>query len=195
MCSFPISTTRLEAVCRMRIKKLVEFITEHNIPLIEDDIYGELYFGKNRPKTCKYFDKKGMVMHCSSLSKSLAPGYRIGWTIPGKFIEQVNQLKMMHNISTPTLTQAAMAHFLSIGRYEYHLKNLRKALHTQCLRYIQGIIQYFPADTKISRPQGGFVLWVELNKKMNAFKLCNEAMKHNISVAPGKIFSVKLQLQ
>jgi DNA-binding transcriptional MocR family regulator len=170
-------------------KKLVDIITKHNIPLIEDDIYGELYFGKSRPKTCKYFDKKGLVMHCSSLSKSLAPGYRIGWTIPGKFFEEVKQIKRMNNISSPTLTQAAMAHFLKNGRYEYHLKNLRRALHTQCLRYMQAIIEYFPADTKLSRPHGGFVLWLELNKKVNAFKLRNEAMKHRISVVPGKIFT------
>jgi DNA-binding transcriptional MocR family regulator len=170
-------------------KKLVELITKHNIPLIEDDIYGELYFGKNRPRTCKYYDTKGMVMHCSSLSKSLTPGYRIGWTIPGKFLEQVKQIKRIHNISSPTLTQAAMAHFLQNGRYEYHLKNLRKALHTQCLRYMQAIIEYFPEDTKVSRPHGGFVLWVELNKKINDFKLRTEAMKHNISIVPGKIFS------
>lgn len=171
-------------------KKLVEIITRHTIPLIEDDIYGELYFGRNRPKTCKYYDTKGLVMHCSSLSKSVAPGYRIGWTIPGRFLEQVKQIKRIHNISSPTLTQAAMAHFLQNGRYEYHLKNIRKALHTQCLRYMQGIIEYFPADTKVSRPHGGFVLWVQLNKKINAFKLRSEAMKHNISVMPGKIFSV-----
>lgn len=170
-------------------KKLVEIITQHNIPLIEDDIYGELYFGRNRPKTCKYFDKKGLVMHCSSLSKSLSPGYRIGWAIPGKFFEQVNQMKRIHNISCPTITQAAMAHFLKNGRYEYHLKNLRKALHTQSLRYVQAIIKYFPADTKVSRPHGGFILWLELNKKVNAFKLRTEAMKHNISIVPGKIFS------
>ena len=170
-------------------KKLVEIISRHNIPLIEDDIYGELYFGKNRPRTFKYYDTKGIVMHCSSLSKSLAPGYRIGWAIPGNFFEEVKELKRVNNISCPTITQAAMAHFLSIGRYEYHLKNLRKALHTQCLKYIQAIIEYFPEDTKISRPQGGFVLWVELNKKVNAFKLRAEAMKHRISVVPGKIFS------
>ncbi|HEY0679221.1 MAG TPA: PLP-dependent aminotransferase family protein [Chitinophagaceae bacterium] len=170
-------------------KELVSLITKHNIPLIEDDIYGELYFGKHRPKTCKSFDTEGLVMHCSSLSKSLAPGYRIGWILPGKFTERVKQLKMMHTVSSPTLTQVAMAHFLSIGRYEYHLKNLRKALHTQSMRYIQGIMQYFPQDTKISRPQGGFCLWVELNKKVNAYKLCTEALKHNISVAPGQIFS------
>ncbi|MBC7946358.1 MAG: PLP-dependent aminotransferase family protein [Chitinophagaceae bacterium] len=170
-------------------KELVDIITRENIPLIEDDIYGELYFGKNRPRTCKYYDTKGMVMHCSSLSKSLTPGYRIGWTLPGKFMDQVKQIKRIHNISSPTLTQAAMAHFLQHGRYEYHLKNLRKALHTQCLRYMQAIIEYFPEDTKVSRPHGGFVLWVELGKSVNAFKLRAEAMKHNISIVPGKIFS------
>lgn len=170
-------------------KELVDIITKHNIPLIEDDIYGELYFGKNRPRTCKYYDTKGMVMHCSSLSKSLSPGYRIGWTIPGKFIEQVKQIKRIHNISSPTLTQAAMAHYLQHGRYEYHLKTMRKALHTQCLRYMQGIIDHFPPDTKVSRPHGGFILWVQLNRKVNTFKLRMEAMKHHISIVPGKIFS------
>jgi len=170
-------------------KKLVDIITKHNIPLVEDDIYGEMYFGKSRPRTCKYFDKKGLVMHCSSLSKSLAPGYRIGWTIPGKFFDEVRQMKRGLNISSPSLTQAAVAHFLKIGRYEYHLKNLRKSLHTQCLRYMQAIIEYFPADTKISRPHGGFVLWLQLNKKINSFKLRTEAMKHKISIVPGRIFS------
>ena len=170
-------------------KKLVEIITKHNIPLIEDDIYGELYFGKTRPRNCKYYDTKGLVMYCSSLSKSLSPGYRIGWVIPGKFFDTVKQLKRIQNISGPTLTQAAMAHYLKYGRYEFHLKNLRKSLHTQSLRYVQAIIKYFPPDTKVSRPHGGFILWLELNKKVNAFKLRTEAMKHHISIVPGKIFS------
>ncbi|MEN9569892.1 MAG: hypothetical protein RL172_1123 [Bacteroidota bacterium] len=173
-------------------KKLVQLITEYQVPLIEDDIYGELYFGKSRPRTCKCYDTKGLVMYCSSLSKTLAPGYRIGWTIPGKFYEQVKQHKRIQNISGPALTQAAMAHFLKMGRYEYHLKTLRKALHTQSLRYLQAIIQYFPADTKISRPMGGFIFWIELNKKIDSFKLRTEAMKHNISIVPGKVFSASI---
>jgi len=170
-------------------KKLVEIISQKNIPLIEDDIYGELYFGKTRPRTCKYYDTKGLVIYCSSLSKSLSPGYRIGWTIPGKFLEQVKQIKRINNISSPTLTQASMAHYLQHGRYEYHLKTIRKALHTQSLRYLQAIIDHFPEDTKVSRPHGGFILWVQLNKKVNTFKLRVEAMKHHISIVPGKIFS------
>jgi DNA-binding transcriptional MocR family regulator len=170
-------------------KELVEMITRKNIPLIEDDIYGELYFGKYRPKTCKSYDQEGWVLHCSSLSKSLAPGYRVGWCIPGRFIEKVKHLKLMHTVSGTTLTQVAMAHFLSIGRYEYHLKNLRKALHTQCLRYMQSIIQYFPDDVKLSRPAGGFVLWIEMNKKVDAYQLYREAIKYGISIIPGQIFS------
>jgi DNA-binding transcriptional MocR family regulator len=173
-------------------KRLVDIITKSNIPLVEDDTYGELFFGKSRPRACKYYDTKGLVMYCSSLSKSLAPGYRTGWTIPGKFFEQVKQIKRVHNISSPTLTQAAMAHYLKNGRYEYHLKNLRKALHTQSLRYMQAIIAYFPADTKISRPAGGFTFWIELNQKVDSFKLRTEAMKHKISIVPGKIFSASI---
>lgn len=170
-------------------KQLVEMITKHKVPLIEDEIYGELYFGKHRPKTCKTYDKEGWVLYCTSISKSLAPGYRIGWCIPGRFVEKVKSVKLMHSFSGTTLTQVAIAHFLSIGRYEYHLKKLRRILHTQCLKYMQGIVDYFPKNIKVSRPQGGFVLWIELDKKVNAYKLYQKAMKYNISISPGQIFS------
>lgn len=176
-------------------KQLVEMLAKKDIPLIEDDIYGEMYFGKNRPKTCKTFDKKGLVLHCSSFSKSLAPGHRIGWTIPGRYKEKVIRLKRMHTVSTNTLSQAAIAHFLSNGRYELHLRHLRKALHTQSLRYIQAICEYFPDDTKMTRPQGGFALWIELNKKINTYKLHKKALKHNIGIAPGQIFSSQARFE
>jgi DNA-binding transcriptional MocR family regulator len=176
-------------------QELVEWLAKRDIPLIEDDIYGELFFGKYRPRTCKSFDKKGLVIQCGSLSKSLAPGYRIGWVIPGKLKHKISSLKMIHTVTGTTLTQMAIAHFLSIGRYEYHLKKLRKALHTQCLRYIQGIVQYFPPDTKVSRPQGGFVLWLELNKKVDAYKLYHLAAKQKISIAPGQVFSSQGQFK
>jgi DNA-binding transcriptional MocR family regulator len=174
-----------------RKKQLVDMLAKKEIPLVEDDIYGELYFGKTRPKTCKSYDKKGLVLHCSSFSKSLAPGYRIGWTIPGKFKERVVRLKRMHTVATNTLTQAAIADFLSNGRYELHLRHLRKALHTQSLRYVQAVSEHFPEDTRITRPQGGFTLWIELNKKIDTYKLHKRALKHNIGIAPGQIFSTQ----
>jgi DNA-binding transcriptional MocR family regulator len=170
-------------------KRLVDMLAKKEIPLIEDDIYGELYFGKTRPKTCKAYDKKGLVLHCASFSKSLAPGYRIGWAIPGRFKDKVLSLKRMHTVSTNTLTQAAVAEFLHKGRFELHLRHLRKNLYTQSLRYLQAVCDYFPEDTRITRPQGGFTLWIEMNKKINAYKLHKRALKHNIGIAPGQIFS------
>ncbi len=172
-----------------RKQQLVKLLAKKQIPLIEDDIYGEIYFGKSRPRTCKSYDTEGMVMLCSSVSKSLAPGYRVGWCIPGKFKEQILSLKLMHTISSATPTQAAIAHFFETGRYDLHMRNLRKALYTQCQHYMQGIAQYFPPDTKISQPQGGYALWIELDKSINAFELYQAAMAQNISIAPGQIFS------
>lgn len=176
-------------------KQLVTMLAKKEIPLIEDDIYGELYFGKTRPQTCKSFDKKGLVLLCSSFSKSLAPGHRIGWTLPGRFKEKVIKLKRMHTVATNTLSQSAIAHFLDNGRYELHLRHLRKALHTQSLRYVQAISDYFPEDTRMTRPQGGFVLWIELNKKVDTYKLHKRALKHNIGIAPGQIFSSQARFE
>ncbi len=176
-------------------KKLVKMLAAKEIPLIEDDIYGELYFGKKRPVTCKSFDKKGLVLLCSSVSKSLVPGYRVGWCIPGRYKDVILKLKLMHTVSSATPTQAAVGLFIETGRFDLHLRNLRKALYTQCLRYTQAIAEYFPDDTKVSSPQGGYVLWLELNKKVNAFDLFQEAMEYHISVAPGQIFSTDARFE
>ncbi|SEI97247.1 DNA-binding transcriptional regulator, MocR family, contains an aminotransferase domain [Dyadobacter koreensis] len=172
-----------------RKKQLVELLAKHQIPLIEDDIYGEMYFGKTRPKTCKSYDKEGLVMLCSSISKTLAPGYRVGWCIPGKFMDKIISIKLNSTVSSATPTQAAVGLFFETGRYDLHMRKMRKALHTQCLRYIQAISDYFPKDTKVSRPQGGYVLWIEMNKNVNAFELFEKALQEKVSIAPGQIFS------
>jgi DNA-binding transcriptional MocR family regulator len=172
-----------------RKKELVELLAEKEVPLIEDDIYGEMYFGKTRPRTCKSYDRHGLVLLCSSVSKTLAPGYRVGWCVPGKFKAAVINLKLMQTLSSATPTQAAIGNFFETGRYDLHMRNLRKKLHSQCLRYTQAIAEYFPEDIKISRPQGGYVLWIELNKKLDAFELYERALDYQISISPGQIFS------
>jgi DNA-binding transcriptional MocR family regulator len=172
-------------------RQLVQMLAKHSVPLIEDDIYGEMYFGEHRPKTCKTYDTEGWVMQCGSFSKSLAPGYRVGWALPGKWTKQVVHNKLITSVSGTTLTQAAIAHFLENGRYELHLKRLRKALHVQCLRYLQAIHTHFPPDIHITRPEGGFVLWIELPERVNAFELYQRARQRGISFAPGQIFSTQ----
>ena len=192
-CLFITSFTNPSGCCMPDAQKeqLVHMLAKREIPLIEDDIYGELYFGKTRPRTCKSFDKKGLVMLCSSISKTLSPGYRVGWCIPGRFKEKVLNIKMMQTVSSAAPTHAAVGHFFETGRFDLHMRKLRKALHTQCLNYIQAVSTYFPEDTRLSQPQGGYVLWVELNKCINAFALYKEAMAHGISISPGQIFSAQ----
>jgi DNA-binding transcriptional MocR family regulator len=168
---------------------LVAMLAEREIPLVEDDIYGEMYFGKTRPRTCKSYDTNGLVLYCSSLSKTLAPGYRIGWCQPGRYTKRVLQNKLTHCVSSTTPTQAAIAQFCETGRLDLHFRHLRKALHTQCLRYLQAIAEYFPPETRVSQPLGGYVLWLELPESVDAFHLYHRARQHQINIAPGQIFS------
>jgi DNA-binding transcriptional MocR family regulator len=171
-------------------KDLVELLAAEGVPLIEDDLYGEMYFGKERPHTCKSFDKTGNVLYCSSFSKSLAPGYRIGWCIPGRHISKLRQLKLTYNISTATPLQDALAIFCESGHYNTHLRQLRRSLHTQCLRYAQAIAQYFPKNICMSRPHGGYVLWIELPPDVDALEVYHRARLQKITVAPGHLFSL-----
>jgi DNA-binding transcriptional MocR family regulator len=172
-------------------RELVRILEKYGIPLIEDDIYGDIYFGRERPSLCKTFDESGIVLTCNSFSKALAPGYRVGWTLPGKYKEKVLRLKRNHSISCPSLPSAAIAHFLENDRYEHHLRGMRKQLHTQSLRYLQAVADYFPEDTLVTRPMGGFVLWVALNEDINTYELYELALKQRISFAPGRMFSLQ----
>jgi DNA-binding transcriptional MocR family regulator len=174
-------------------KRTVDLLEYHGVPLIEDDIYGDVFFGKNRPRNCKTYDESGNVLWCGSASKTLAPGYRVGWVAPGRYIEEIKKLKLFHTVSSVTLTQEVVATFLEQGRYEHHLRKLRSTLLTNSLRFIKAIGTYFPEGTKVSRPQGGFVLWLELPEKINTADLYDTAIRHNISIAPGRIFTLRNQ--
>ena len=176
-------------------KEVVGLLAKHGIPLIEDDIYGDVFFGTQRPKCCKSFDKDGTVLWCSSISKTLAPGYRVGWVAPGRYKEQILKLKLVHAISSPAITQEAVANFLKSGRYESHLRKLRQTLRSNCLHYMDTIAEYFPAETKTSRPQGGLALWVEFNKKCNTTELFDRAIKQKIGIAPGRLFTLQGQFE
>lgn len=170
-------------------KELVKMLTAHNIPLIEDDLYGNLYFGTARPKPCKAFDEAGIVMWCGSVSKTLAPGYRVGWVAPGKYKEQILRQKLLQTISTPTLYQEVIADFMEHGRYDHHLRNFRNKLYANCLQFQRAIEDYFPHNTQISQPQGGFMLWVELDKRIDTAELYDVALRQKISFAPGRMFT------
>lgn len=170
-------------------QELVRMLTAYDIPLIEDDLYGNLFFGPSRPKPCKYYDEAGIVMWCGSVSKTLAPGYRVGWVAPGKYKDQIIHQKLLQTISTPSLYQEVVADFMNYGRYDHHLRAFRKTLYANCLRYQRAIEMYFPDHTRISQPQGGFMLWLELDKKVDTAALFDIAIKQKIGFAPGRMFT------
>lgn len=174
-------------------KELVRLIQQYQVPLIENDLNADIYFGSQRPKSCRTYDQSGLVLWCGSVSKSLASGYRVGWIEPGRFREKVFNIKMHQAISTTTLTQEVIAHFLETGRYEAHLRSLRQKLYANYLQFVRAIQDYFPDDTKLSQPQGGFVLWVELNKKIDTLEVYEKALRQKVSIAPGKMFSLQEQ--
>ena len=170
-------------------KALVELLARREIPLIEDDIYGDLYFDGPRPKAAKAYDEQGLVLLCASFSKTLAPGYRVGWTAPGRYKPQVESLKFTSSMATATAPQMAIAEFLQSGGYDRYLRKLRRILMSQVQQMSAAVGRYFPAGTKVTRPQGGYVLWVELPRAVDALELHRGALAKKISIAPGPIFS------
>ncbi len=171
-------------------KRLVQLINEYQIPLVEDDISSELHFGRQRPLPLKAFDPHGLVVTCSSFSKTLAPGLRIGWTIPGeRFKEKIQNLKAATTISTSTLDQYLVTQYLGGGAYEQHLRRLRSALKKQVVRTAVAIQKHFPPETRLAMPDGGTLLWVQLPPQADGLKVYQKALDHRIAIIPGVVCS------
>jgi DNA-binding transcriptional MocR family regulator len=172
-------------------KQLVKMLAQREIPLIEDDIYGNLGYGATRPKVAKAYDENGWVMLCDSFTKTLSPGYRVGWVAPGRFKARVEFLKFVNTSANCSLPEMAVAEFLQNGGYDHHLRKIRRFYAGQMQRMTEAVSRFFPAGTKATRPTGGMALWVELPPQVNAIALYHQAMAANISIAPGPIFSAK----
>lgn len=169
---------------------LVRLLDKHNVPLIEDDVYGDLGFEPHRPSTCKGLAPRADILYCSSFSKSLSPGLRIGWVAAsGARRERIEFLKYVTSIASPTAPQLAVADLLASGRYARYLREVRGRYASAVARMSDAVMQVFPEDTRISQPQGGFVLWVELPAGTDSFALVRRALRQGVSIAPGPLFS------
>lgn len=172
---------------------LVKLLASHEIPLIEGDVCGELYFSGLRPSVCKAYDRKGLVLLCSSFSKDLVPGYRVGWVAPGRFKPTIEWLKYTTNVATATLPQVAIAQFMASGGYDHHLRSIRRLYASFVSQLSQAVMRYFPPGTRVTRPNGGFVLWVQLPDYADSLVLYKQALQAGITLAPGYMFSATQQ--
>jgi len=172
---------------------IVALLEKAKIPLIEDDVYGFLSYEQPRPKSAKSYDKTGNVIYCSSFSKTVAPGIRIGWMIPGRFTEQVAYQKFLDNISTAVHPQLALAEIIHRGQFKKAVRQSARLYQHRMEQLRYWITEYFPEGTRLTVPQGGFVIWLELPKQIDALELYRKAMEKRISISPGQLFSSQTQ--
>lgn len=173
--------------------RLVDILQRHQVALIEDDVYSELYFGSERPVPLKASAYRSEILHCSSFSKCLAPGFRVGWVAAGKYVERIERLQLMSTLSASVPVQLALADFLQKGGqqggYDTHLRRLRRVLEQRQMAMHHAIIKEFPAQVSVSQPQGGYFLWLDLGDNVNAARVYQHALAKGVSVAPGTMFS------
>jgi DNA-binding transcriptional MocR family regulator len=176
-------------------EELLRLLEKHDVVLIEDDVYAELYFGARRPRPTKSFDRDGRVLDCGSFSKCLAPGYRVGWVAAGCHAKTVARRKFMGSIATAVPNQAAIAAYLRRGGFERHLKALRRRLRAQRDAASASLRRHLPAGSRITQPDGGYFLWVELPETVDTIALFHRAMERGVSIAPGPIFSARREFR
>jgi DNA-binding transcriptional MocR family regulator len=170
-------------------RDLVSLLAEKRIPLIEDDVYAELYFTARPPKPTRAFDTQGLVLNCGSFSKCLAPGYRIGWVAAGRYAEDAERLKFVTNISTSAPLQAGIAAYLSSGGYDRHLRALRHTFAVNKERMLSGLRPLLSRGCLATDPLGGYLLWLEMPPKVDSLVVHKAALERGISVVPGSLFS------
>jgi DNA-binding transcriptional MocR family regulator len=171
-------------------RQLVALLASRGVPLVENDIYGELYFSERRPAPAKALDDGGgNVLLCSSFSKDISPAYRAGWVAPGRYMDRVRKLKMAYSNGTSILPQLTIARYLETGGYDLHLRKIRKAYARKTLGLARAMEECFPEGTRIAEPLGGYFVWARLPGGLDSMRLYEEALKARITIAPGCLFS------
>lgn len=170
-------------------KRLAELLALHDVPLIEDDIYGDLCFTPERPWPVKAYDNNGNVLLCSSFSKAVSPGSRVGYVVAGKYAQEVALLKTLSSGATGHFFQAVLADFVGGGSYDNQLRKMRRILSQRLAQMSDAVATSFPSECTISEPQGGFVLWIKLPEQVDGLAIHERAVANGIALMPGTLFS------
>ena len=171
--------------------EIVELLARRGVPLVEDDVSGDLHFDAARPSTLKERDRHGLVLHVSSFSKTVAPGFRVGWLAPGRFLDKALEMKATSNVSVTTPVQLALEAYMAEGHFQRHLRRLRTDIASQMESLRHHLGRSFPDGTRITRPRGGLMLWVEMPGGADGVDLFYRAREAGISVVPGAVFSTR----
>lgn len=170
-------------------RSLVKACAAHDVRVIEDDLYSETAYSGQRALPLRRFDGGATVLSCSSFSKTLAPGLRVGWVLAGRYTADVLRAKCFSSIATATLPQLAIADYLARHDFDRALRKLQRELAANTQRYRAAIAQHWPAGTCVAQPSGGMALWIELPETIEGQALFATALDHGIGTLPGELFS------
>ncbi|UXI03281.1 PLP-dependent aminotransferase family protein [Photobacterium sp. TY1-4] len=174
-------------------QQLAALLNKYQVHLIEDDVYSELYVGDSKPLPAKAFDAQGRFMHCSSFSKTLVEGFRIGWVAAGKQALKIQKLQLMSTLTTSVPIQLALVHYLTTRNYGSHLRLLRRTLDQRKAANEVCLKANLPDCARIYNSEGGYFLWVELPRHVDTTVLYHLALAETISIAPGRMFATSNQ--
>lgn len=169
--------------------ELAQILHEHQIYLIEDDVYEELYFGHKKPLSMKYLDQSNLVLHCSSFSKTLGSGFRVGWVYAGPFSEKIQHIQLMSTLSANSFIQNALVEYLSHRHYDKHLKTVRSSLERNKKACYEYLSEHLPEQCHLHYHPSGYFLWIELPEQIDSMDIYQTLLAQNISVAPSHLFN------
>ena len=167
---------------------LMGLLNRHQVPLVEDDVYAELYVGRERPRPITHWDARGESLLCGSWTKCLAPGFRVGWVVAKRHAERIQRLQLMSTLSTNVPSQLALADMLRQGGVDAHFRRLRHTLAQRQQQMRAALMRLFP-EARISNPDGGYFLWLEFDARLDGRALYASAIEQGVSIAPGALFS------
>ncbi|MCV6626480.1 MAG: PLP-dependent aminotransferase family protein [Cellvibrionaceae bacterium] len=170
---------------------LVALCQQHDVAIIEDDIYGELYFGLQRPRSLYSYASDGRVLLCSSFAKNLSRDLRIGWIAPGRYLDKVKRLKLASQLASSQALQQGLSYYLAEASFERHLRRKRQQYQQRCQQLLGLIQTHLPMAKSCSQPQGGLALWLELPEHINSVELYNQARSEGIVLSPGPMFTAQ----
>lgn len=170
-------------------REIVRVLTEKGVPIIEDDITGDLPLVGERPRPLRAFDESGLVITCGSASKTVALGFRVGWAVSGGFSQELKRAKFFSSVAAPTLPQLVLARYFASGGYDRHVRRIRHTLAANVQAFLESVAEHFPRGTRVARPAGGSLLWVELPSQVDGTEVFLTALAKGVGVMPGVIFS------
>ncbi|ATU44003.1 GntR family transcriptional regulator [Acinetobacter junii] len=170
-------------------QKIAELAQKYQCFVLEDDIYAECSFQKERPLPIRYWDQQGYVIWCGSVSKSLSSAYRVGWFCLGQQLQHLRPALLANNVGVNTPLQLGLADFIYSRAYREHLERLRPALMQQVEQYRACILEQFQGiPIALSQSSGGYALWMQLPNTITGLELYYRAQQYGINIVPGEVF-------